>query len=124
MASKVTDVLSCDATCFTRPLEGGLKSGRRDSNPRPSPWQGDALPTEPRPQRLSRLAATICDRTDVHLAFRGSHPSRESGFEPKVTNSHKNAAHDDAAKPDRAAAYFSNRDSRRSASGFPPVWHV
>src|SRR4051794_39111810 len=27
-------------------------SGRRDSNPRPSPWQGDALPTEPRPQRV------------------------------------------------------------------------
>ncbi len=25
-------------------------SGRRDSNPRPSPWQGDALPTEPRPR--------------------------------------------------------------------------
>ncbi len=25
-------------------------SGRRDSNPRPSPWQGDALPTEPLPQ--------------------------------------------------------------------------
>jgi hypothetical protein len=24
-------------------------SGRRDSNPRPSPWQGDALPTEPLP---------------------------------------------------------------------------
>ena len=24
-------------------------SGRRDSNPRPSPWQGDALPAEPRP---------------------------------------------------------------------------
>ena len=27
-------------------------SGRRDSNPRPSPWQGDALPTEPRPHAL------------------------------------------------------------------------
>src|SRR5215831_5559511 len=27
-------------------------SGRRDSNPRPSPWQGDALPTEPRPRAL------------------------------------------------------------------------
>src|SRR5437899_5139922 len=26
-----------------------LLSGRRDSNPRPSPWQGDALPTEPLP---------------------------------------------------------------------------
>ena len=27
----------------------GRWSGRRDSNPRPSPWQGDALPTEPLP---------------------------------------------------------------------------
>ena len=27
----------------------GEWSGRRDSNPRPSPWQGDALPTEPLP---------------------------------------------------------------------------
>jgi hypothetical protein len=27
-------------------------SGRRDSNPRPSPWQGDALPAEPRPRIL------------------------------------------------------------------------
>ena len=27
-------------------------SGRRDSNPRPSPWQGDALPAEPRPQNV------------------------------------------------------------------------
>jgi hypothetical protein len=31
-------------------LTGAKKwSGRRDSNPRPSPWQGDALPTEPLP---------------------------------------------------------------------------
>ena len=30
-------------------LRGGKWSGRRDSNPRPSPWQGDALPTEPLP---------------------------------------------------------------------------
>ena len=26
------------------------ESGRRDSNPRPSPWQGDVLPTELPPQ--------------------------------------------------------------------------
>ena len=34
-----------------RPLDGRARrwSGRRDSNPRPSPWQGDALPTEPLP---------------------------------------------------------------------------
>src|ERR1700709_957977 len=31
---------------------GLAPSGRRDSNPRPSPWQGDALPAEPRPQRV------------------------------------------------------------------------
>ena len=29
------------------------KSARRDSNPRPSPWQGDALPTEPLAQNMS-----------------------------------------------------------------------
>src|SRR5262245_2663311 len=28
-------------------------SGRRDSNPRPSPWQGDALPTALRPRSYS-----------------------------------------------------------------------
>ena len=48
-------------------------SGRRDSNPRPSPWQGDALPTEPRPRagvtlpsaRPGRASALNdrCDRT-------------------------------------------------------------
>ena len=30
----------------------GKWSGRRDSNPRPSPWQGDALPTEPLPPEI------------------------------------------------------------------------
>src|SRR5438045_6633538 len=29
---------------------GACESGRRDSNPRPQPWQGCALPTEPRPR--------------------------------------------------------------------------
>src|SRR4029450_12843379 len=31
-------------------------SGWRDSNPRPSPWQGDALPTEPHPREASTIA--------------------------------------------------------------------
>ena len=34
------------------------KSGRWDSNPRPSPWQGDILPTEPRPH-LSETNFTL-----------------------------------------------------------------
>jgi hypothetical protein len=40
-----------------RPFE----SGRRDSNPRPSPWQGDALPTEPRPRRTWGAIRTVAD---------------------------------------------------------------
>ena len=31
-------------------------SGRRDSNPRPSPWQGDALPAELRPRQSETIA--------------------------------------------------------------------
>ena len=34
--------------------QGKEWSGRRDSNPRPSPWQGDALPTEPLPPVIAR----------------------------------------------------------------------
>src|SRR5690606_38974549 len=35
-------------------------SGRRDWNPRPSPWQGDALPTEPRPRATFRPGPAPC----------------------------------------------------------------
>ena len=44
-----------DSKSAVLPLDEGAAaresvwSGRRDSNPRPSPWQGDALPTEPLP---------------------------------------------------------------------------
>jgi hypothetical protein len=38
-------------------------SGRRDSNPRPSPWQGDALPTEPRPHASPRIPC--CDTSGL-----------------------------------------------------------
>ena len=53
----------------------GKWSGRRDSNPRPSPWQGDALPTEPLPPalcaRLYRVAgAEGQNRTDDTRLFR------------------------------------------------------
>src|SRR5262245_38275617 len=41
-----------------RPHGLGEPSGRRDSNPRPSPWQGDALPTALRPHAAKRSLAT------------------------------------------------------------------
>src|SRR5690606_39015533 len=46
----VTGVQTCALPIFSA-------SGRRDSNPRPSPWQGDALPTALRP-RVQPSAAT------------------------------------------------------------------
>jgi hypothetical protein len=46
---------TCPAACDGRETAPAPPSGRRDSNPRPSPWQGDALPAEPRPH-LSRSA--------------------------------------------------------------------
>ncbi len=36
----------------SRPVLDRQWSGQRDSNPRPSPWQGDALPAEPCPQMV------------------------------------------------------------------------
>ena len=53
-------------------LGEGYWSGRRDSNPRPSPWQGDALPTEPLPldaRPLSRSGAEGQDRTGDTAIF-------------------------------------------------------
>ena len=55
-------------------------SGRRDSNPRPSPWQGDALPAEPRPRdRSSARWAEPCRprlRHRVQNCSRSSPPSK------------------------------------------------
>src|SRR5207253_4404676 len=42
---------NCDPAGRCDPPKCSLTwSGRRDSNPRPPPWQGGALPTEPRPR--------------------------------------------------------------------------
>ena len=40
-----------------------FESGRRDSNPRPQPWQGCALPAEPRPRRPASIQARTRRRT-------------------------------------------------------------
>ena len=43
-------------------------SGRRDSNPRPSPWQGDALPTEPRPHAFPEAPFRCMDHHSRPIA--------------------------------------------------------
>src|SRR5512138_263582 len=45
------------------PQETDFESGKRDSNPRPQPWQGCALPTELFPHD-SRFASAVDARRD------------------------------------------------------------
>ena len=64
-------------------------SGRRDSNSRPSPWQGDALPTEPRPHALSLTSPSGClvrrvENTSAGLRADASF-TRQSAFKPHGT---------------------------------------
>ena len=58
---------------MARPASGRFWSGRRDSNPRPSPWQGGALPTELLPLMHSR-------REPARRAHRSL--ERATGLEP------------------------------------------
>jgi hypothetical protein len=53
------------------PRREELWSGRRDSNPRPQPWQGCALPTEPRPH-----ARSASGRIPTADGGRNRHPLR------------------------------------------------
>ena len=48
-------------------------SGRRDSNPRPQPWQGYALPAEPRPRARKYYTQPTTPRK---RDFRGVHSPR------------------------------------------------
>src|SRR5258708_3238999 len=47
----VEKALQAVASPLGHPTVVTIPSGRRDSNPRPSPWQGDALPAALRPHR-------------------------------------------------------------------------
>ena len=62
-------------------------SERRDSNPRPSPWQGDAPPIE----LLSQIVKTITQSSDLSGVHRTAPPiellsqtSRYIGIVPKI----------------------------------------
>ncbi len=54
---------------FYRGAEGEKWSGKRDSNSRPPPWQGGALPTElfPLLNREPRRDAFPCTEQEKHL---------------------------------------------------------
>ncbi len=61
-----------------------LPSGRRDSNPRPSPWQGDALPTEPRPRAATACLALSRAAIACVQNFSRSSPCRKLSFASPV----------------------------------------
>jgi hypothetical protein len=52
-------VLSTKRADCPRLTTGSIQSGRRDSNPRHSAWEADALPTELRPQEIRWCIETI-----------------------------------------------------------------
>ena len=56
--------------------EGGASSGRRDSNPRPSPWQGDALPAALRPRVGSDLHCRVPGDDSIRSATSALQTSR------------------------------------------------
>ena len=58
-----------------------FQSGKRDSNPRPQPWQGCALPTELFPQRLIRFDQ-YSDFTAGLASLKGEHGSRRPRAAP------------------------------------------
>src|SRR5215207_6571472 len=66
------------------------ESGKRDSNPRPQPWQGCALPTElfP-PERPPQAASSLAS---AHHS-RNAHGHRENGGEGDRTPDLVNAIH-------------------------------
>ena len=49
--------------CSTSELHRPIKSGRRDSNPRPTAWKAVALPTELRPLIIIKLSGGSRIRT-------------------------------------------------------------
>ena len=57
---------------------GFAPSGRPDSNRRPSPWQGDALPTEPRPRgrSLYRAGSAATNQIESGPGWRPQPPLR------------------------------------------------
>src|SRR6188508_864583 len=54
------DVVTASCDCIRALESQRVESGKRDSNPRPQPWQGCALPTElfPRTNSCSRLTTS------------------------------------------------------------------
>ena len=51
------------------------QSGKRDSNPRPQPWQGCALPTELFPHNCTLLSEDDSERSKLIITRQSWHPS-------------------------------------------------
>ena len=76
-----------------------FKSGRRDSNPRPSAWKADALPTELHPRVVRRTGGQSVGRF-APIAH-ASHPVRELSHHATLTG----PSFDPTARPpDRLSA--------------------
>ena len=80
------------------------KSGKRDSDPRPQPWQGCALPTELFPQKQSEEEETRTPTSQLTLPPQSS-ASTNSATSPTCNNMLKKRVPRTGLEPARLAAH-------------------
>ena len=94
-----------------RPPKGPLTwSGRRDSNPRPQPWQGCALPAEPRPREAPTVAVGTAAQAGSSACHHGTGRSRRP------------ASATSSARASSMAPASSATSGTRSQQAWMPTW--
>ena len=78
-------------------------SGRRDSNPRPQPWQGCALPAEPRPREPDTIPAKAPKSAEVGRRLKELEGPYKLAQQWKAAREDLAAARDDAELKDLVA---------------------
>src|SRR5687767_5348099 len=63
------DFKSLASTGFATRAKKEKESGKRDSNPRPQPWQGCALPTELFPRFIDKAMGKKCGQQAAHASI-------------------------------------------------------
>ena len=95
-------------------------SGRRDSNPRPSPWQGDALPlshfrvTTTNPSKRPRHPVAVCLKDpEVHRSSDGQMPNRSLSAGPLHPSKSRHATSHQRFRPPHDPCWRNRRGGGR-----------
>jgi hypothetical protein len=90
-----------------------FESGKRDSNPRPQPWQGCALPTElfPHADKYTAESILVAGAENVLLPLKAALPAREprttrsTRANLRVTHRHRSCARIRSHRPPRPRSH-------------------